>query len=98
MQCLRQTRWRYLGLHVGQVGLDGLGFGDEDGVLLLVAGDAGLQVADHLLHLLRLGLVVRGVVLQLLQLVAQGLHALQHVSVVQLGRGRQGWVRLGLGD
>lgn len=79
----------YLRLDGGQICLNGLGLRDEHGVLLLVTGDAGLQVMDHLLYLLGLGLVVHGIVLQLLQLVPQRLHALQHVSVVQLEEGEE---------
>lgn len=74
----------YLGLDSSQVSFDGLGLGYEDGILFLVASDAGLQVSDHLLHRFCLCLVVGGVILELLQFIAQRLHALQHVGIIEL--------------
>lgn len=78
----------YLSLDCSQIGLNGLGFWDEDSILLLVASDAGLQVSDHLLHLFCLCLVVFGIVLKLLQFITQRLHTLQHVCIIKLKEGQ----------
>ena len=74
----------YLALDIDEVGLDGLSLTDEDGVLLLVLGDALLQALDELLHLLVLQAVLRSLLLERVELVPQRLNAVQHVRVVDL--------------
>ena len=74
----------YLALNIDEVGLDGLSLTDEDGVLLLVLGDALLQALDELLHLLVLQAVLRSLLLERVELVPQRLNAVQHVRVVDL--------------
>lgn len=74
----------YLSLHSGEISLDGIGLGDEDGILFLVARNALFQLLDDLVHLLTLDASGLGQMLQVLQLVAQWVNTLQHVSIVQL--------------
>ena len=79
----------HLGLYCREVGLDGLGLGDEYGVLLLVLRDGLLQAGDQLLHLFVLHTVVLSGMLQGSQLVAQWFNAVQHIRIVNLQRIRR---------
>ncbi len=77
----------HLALDRREVGLDRLGFGDEQGVLFFVNGDRPFQMSDGVLHVFSLLLVLLCLLFVALELVPERLNAFEHLRVVDLSNG-----------